>query len=341
MARMRIRDIADQAGVSPATVSRYLNNKPGQMTEATRARIAEVIERTGYRPRSAARSLRLDNSHLIGVILADSENPHSSTVLDALARGAAARGYSIMASFSGNDSERECEAIDRLIDMGAEALIVNTCEGADEEVERAAARVPVVLLDRDTASGGLDLVTSNNDELMGGLLDEVRRSGCTWCGLLTEDDDTSSVRRARAESFTRGLASRGMTGAVATLSDDAARAAADLAAFVPVGTDPVGIIAVNGPVFLHLVAALEEDTSGLRDRLRLATFDDYLWNRAVYGGVTTAAQDTEAIAQAVLDRVVDRLSANVAVDGAAAPLRRELSGSIRHRASTDPMRSRA
>ena len=79
----------------------------------------------------------------------------------------------------------------------------------------------------------------------------------------------------------------------------------------------------------------------LRDRLRLATFDDYLWNRAVYGGVTTAAQDTEAIAQAVLDRVVDRLSANVAVDGAAAPLRRELSGSIRHRASTDPMRSRA
>ena len=339
MARMRIRDIADQAGVSPATVSRYLNNKPGQMTEATRARIAEVIERTGYRPSSAARSLRLDNSHLIGVILADSENPYSSTVLDALARGAAARGYSIMASFSGNDSE--CEAIDRLIDMGAEALIVNTCGGADEEVKRAAARVPVVLLDRDTASAELDLVTSNNDELMGGLLDEVRRSGCTWCGLLTEDADTSSVRRARAESFTCGLAARGMTGAVATLSDEAARAAADLAAFVPAGTDPVGIIAVNGLVFLHLVAALEEDTSGLRDRLRLATFDDYLWNRAVYGGVTTAAQDTEAIAQAVLDRVVDRRSANVAVDGAAAPLRRELSGSIRHRASTDPMRSRA
>ena len=77
----------------------------------------------------------------------------------------------------------------------------------------------------------------------------------------------------------------------------------------------------------QLVAALEEDASGLRDRLRLATFDDYLWNRAVYGGVTTAAQDTEAIAQAVLDRVVDRLSANVAVDGAAAPLRRETTSS--------------
>lgn len=49
MAQMRIKDIAAEAGVSPATVSRYLNNRPGQMTEETRARIAEVIERTGYR----------------------------------------------------------------------------------------------------------------------------------------------------------------------------------------------------------------------------------------------------------------------------------------------------
>lgn len=40
MAQMRIKDIAAEAGVSPATVSRYLNNRPGQMTEETRARIA-------------------------------------------------------------------------------------------------------------------------------------------------------------------------------------------------------------------------------------------------------------------------------------------------------------
>lgn len=46
MAQMRIKDIAAEAGVSPATVSRYLNNRPGQMTEETRARIAAVIERT-------------------------------------------------------------------------------------------------------------------------------------------------------------------------------------------------------------------------------------------------------------------------------------------------------
>lgn len=83
MAQMRIKDIAVEAGVSPATVSRYLNNRPGQMTEETRARIAEVIERTGYRPRAAARNLRSSRTNLIGVILADIANPFSSAMLEA------------------------------------------------------------------------------------------------------------------------------------------------------------------------------------------------------------------------------------------------------------------
>ena len=83
MAQMRIKDIAAEAGVSPATVSRYLNNRPGQMTEETRARIAAVIARTGYRPRAAARNLRSSRTTLIGVLLADIANPFSSAMLEA------------------------------------------------------------------------------------------------------------------------------------------------------------------------------------------------------------------------------------------------------------------
>ncbi|MFR3878149.1 MAG: LacI family DNA-binding transcriptional regulator [Collinsella sp.] len=68
MAQMRIKDIAAEAGVSPATVSRYLNNRPGQDDRGNPARIAAVIERTGYRPRAAARNLRSSRTNLIGVI---------------------------------------------------------------------------------------------------------------------------------------------------------------------------------------------------------------------------------------------------------------------------------
>ena len=154
MAQMRIKDIAAEAGVSPATVSRYLNNRPGQMTEETRARIAAVIERTGYRPRAAARNLRSSRTNLIGVILADIANPFSSAMLEGLSASAAARGCSLMTAISGNDPAKEAESLTRLIDAGVDGLVVNTCGGNDEAIAAAAGRLPVVLLDRDALALG-------------------------------------------------------------------------------------------------------------------------------------------------------------------------------------------
>ena len=185
MAQMRIKDIAAEAGVSPATVSRYLNNRPGQMTEETRARIAAVIERTGYRPRAAARNLRSSRTNLIGVILADIANPFSSAMLEGLSASAAARGCSLMTAISGNDSAKEAESLTRLIDAGVDGLVVNTCGDNDEAIAAAAGRLPVVLLDRDVADGGVDLVTSNNRELVAGLVDELAAAGSERLCLLT------------------------------------------------------------------------------------------------------------------------------------------------------------
>ena len=140
MAQMRIKDIAAEAGVSPATVSRYLNNRPGQMTEETRARIAAVIERTGYRPRAAARNLRSSRTNLIGVILADIANPFFSAMLEGLSASAAARGCSLMTAISGNDPAKEAESLTRLIDAGVDGLVVNTCGGNDKAIAAAAGR---------------------------------------------------------------------------------------------------------------------------------------------------------------------------------------------------------
>ncbi|MFR2030999.1 MAG: LacI family DNA-binding transcriptional regulator [Collinsella sp.] len=173
MAQMRIKDIAAEAGVSPATVSRYLNNRPGQMTEETRARIAAVIERTGYRPRAAARNLRSSRTNLIGVILADIANPFSSAMLEGLSASAAARGCSLMTAISGNDPAKEAESLTRLIDAGVDGLVVNTCGGNDEaiaaaDVCRCAARPRRCR--RRCRSGDI-----NNRELVAGLVDAWRR----------------------------------------------------------------------------------------------------------------------------------------------------------------------
>ncbi len=359
MAQMRIKDIAAEAGVSPATVSRYLNNRPGQMTEETRARIAAVIERTGYRPRAAARNLRSSRTNLIGVILADIGNPFSSAMLEGLSASAAARGSSLMTAISGNDPAKEAESLTRLIDAGVDGLIVNTCGGNDKAIAAAAGRLPVVLLDRDVANGGIDLVTSNNRELVAGLVDALVAAGSEHLCLLTEASDDSPVRRERAEAFADELSRRGLTGEVVTLADGGA-AGVGLTGEVVTLADggaagvgrldeairdyagkKLGLIAVNGLVFLRLTEALAQLGPSLPAGLKIATFDDYPWNHVLFGGVTTAAQDTLTIAERVVERLSERIDVVTTTVGDAAklapklaPKRIEIPGHIEHRAST-------
>ena len=333
MAQMRIKDIAAEAGVSPATVSRYLNNRPGQMTEETRARIAAVIERTGYRPRAAARNLRSSRTNLIGVILADIANPFSNAMLEGLSASAAARGCSLMTAISGNDPAKEAESLTRLIDAGVDGLVVNTCGGNDEAITAAAGRLPVVLLDRDVADGGVDLVTSNNRELVAGLVDALAAAG-----LLTEASDDSPVRRERAEAFADELSRRGLAGEVVTLADGGATGVGRLDKTIrDYAGKRLGLIAVNGLVFLRLTEALAQLGPSLPAGLKIATFDDYPWNHVLFGGVTTAAQDTLTIAERVVERLSERIDVVTTTVGEAAklaPKRIEIPGHIEHRAST-------
>ncbi len=100
----------------------------------------------------------------------------------------------------------------------------------------------------------------------------------------------------------------------------------------------LGLICVNGLVFLRLVEAVAAMGPVLPKGMRIATFDDYPWNHVLFGGVTTAAQDTDAIARAVLERLLKRVDITSNMVGESAcvePVVLELPGHIIRRASTE------
>lgn len=343
MARVTIKDIAEQADVSPATVSRFLNKRYGSMSPETRDRIAAIIERTGYKPNNAARSLRLDRTNTIGVILADIRNPFSSAMLEELSQQAALRGCSIVTAISSNSAQAEAEALNRLVDAGVDGIIVNTCSKDPGPLRAVAAAKPVVLLDRDMDDLDLSLVTSNNAALIDELLDEFQQAGCTRFHLLTEGDETSSVRRGRARRFEVEIRRRGLAGCVLALDADARQAAAQVRACLePIADErdgaqaPVtGFIAINGLVFLRFVEALGlTDTVVPRDAL-VATFDEYPWNHVLFGGVTTAVQNTAGLAEAALNQLFAAIEAMGRRGGhMPEPQRIEVPGTVISRAST-------
>jgi hypothetical protein len=71
---LRIRDVEERAGISPATVSRLLTGT-ATVTEANREEILAVIDELGYRPNRVARNLRRAQVQMIGVVISDIQNP--------------------------------------------------------------------------------------------------------------------------------------------------------------------------------------------------------------------------------------------------------------------------
>lgn len=92
-----IQDVARFAKVSTATVSRALS-LPERVSEATRERVAEAVRETGYTLNQTARSLRQRTARTILVALPDIGNTFFSTILDAIERTAAVRGYGVLVS---------------------------------------------------------------------------------------------------------------------------------------------------------------------------------------------------------------------------------------------------
>ena len=101
-----IKDVARVAGVSSATVSRVLSDKP-HVRPAVKERVRAAVENLGYQPNRVARSLRVQRSKVIGLIISDIQNSFFNTVVRAIEDTAQANGYAVFLSNSDEDPEKE------------------------------------------------------------------------------------------------------------------------------------------------------------------------------------------------------------------------------------------
>ncbi len=118
-----ILEIARTAGVSAATVSRVFN-QPEKVRLGTREMVLAIATRYGYQPNSAARALRTQRSKILGVILPTFGNPVFAECLEGIASQAAEQGFGVMPVTSDYDSERETEAINRLLAKGVDGMLL-------------------------------------------------------------------------------------------------------------------------------------------------------------------------------------------------------------------------
>lgn len=154
MKKVTINDIAMQAGVSKATVSRVLNNS-GPVDTETQKRVLKIIERLDYSPSATARNLSRSESTTIGVLIPEIENPFFGEILREISTVIGENGLTMICFNSGNDPAVDEKYLTTMRDYNVRGVIYTAADDFRGKHEKARIAkllkdigAPVVLLDR-------------------------------------------------------------------------------------------------------------------------------------------------------------------------------------------------
>jgi LacI family transcriptional regulator len=159
-------DVARLAGVSRATVSYVINNRIGgnvRVSEETRRRVLEAVEKLGYQPNLLARSLRRGQTHTLGMIMPDSANPFFAEVARGVEDTSFEQGYSVILCNSDGDLKKELLYTKVLIEKQVDGILFVAAGMSTEHIRSLQDRhVPLVVVDRDIPGLAVDSVLTDN-----------------------------------------------------------------------------------------------------------------------------------------------------------------------------------
>ncbi|MBU7591378.1 LacI family DNA-binding transcriptional regulator [Metabacillus halosaccharovorans] len=141
---MKMSDVAKLANVSPATVSRVLSN-PDLVSKETREKVMEVINKVNYKPHIVARQFRTKETKIILVVVPDITSAFFSKVLRGIEHVAVQNDYQVILGDTENDTEREQEYINLLLQKQADGMVLLTARQDKTQLEEIAEHFPMVL----------------------------------------------------------------------------------------------------------------------------------------------------------------------------------------------------
>lgn len=164
--RTSLKDLAQELGVSIATVSRALRSSP-EIGQDMQAKVKALAKRLNYRPNPFAQSLRKEAPRVIGVVVPNLVTHYYAAVLDGIEDEARKEGYSIISANTHEDTDAEIRAIDNFINLHVEGIIAclsqNTTDYSHFE-EISDMGIPLVFFGRTCLTDRFSSVTANGDE---------------------------------------------------------------------------------------------------------------------------------------------------------------------------------
>jgi LacI family transcriptional regulator len=304
MADATIRDVARRAQVSVASVSRVLN-RLDNVSEETKARVADAVRELGYVPHAGARSLSLARTNAICVVLPDFHGEFFSEIVRGMDREASRHGYMLLLSnvHAGNEqSENALRALRGRVD-GLIVLAPHLSEA--ELVEALPAATPAVLINTRGDAGGHPGVRLDNAEgaqLVAEHLISIGRKRIVHIAGAQGNVDAQE----RADAFKQALGDQGVSLEIVQgdFSEESGEAAID--ALVTSGSSFDAVFAANDMMALGALQAIRRADLDVPGDVAVVGFDDIPLARHL--GLTTVRVRIAELGERALDRLISILS---------------------------------
>lgn len=294
-----IDQVAEAAGVSTTTISRYLNAKYEYMSIKTREKIQKVIEELDYRPSNIARSLKASKSGAIGCIIADITSPFSSYVVKGINDVCRKHGYQVLFANTDNCSEREIECIKSFMDNRLDGLIINTTGHVDDYLVNLNKQgIPIVLADRCIKNRFLlDTITTENYNSTFDCMKFLNHQGYDKVVFFTQPIGNNSSRYTRHHAYLDAMAKLyGVDGNFDTYEIDTKNTSVCRSYLRKIKEDntdkEIAIFTVNGVTLLNVLHAIKEENMEIAREFGICGFDDWEWASLIEPGITTITQDS-------------------------------------------------
>lgn len=207
--RVTIRDVAEDAGVSVAAVSKVLRDAYG-VSDALRAKVRASMDKLGYRPLASARGMR-GQTYTIGLLIPDIRNPFFADIVLGVNTALERTQYRAMMGISHSSVETEMAMVESMIDRQMDGLLLIGSTEDRTNLTNIARRKPLVTIGHHDPSAAHFDTVNNNDQLGGMLVvKHLAGNGYRKIAMLSLASTTSTILAEREVGYRRGMMEAGL-----------------------------------------------------------------------------------------------------------------------------------
>lgn len=298
-----IKEVAALAGVSPATVSRVMNGT-ANVDQEKRERVMQAIQQTGFVPNEVARTLFRKSAKIIGLIVPSISNPYFTELTAHVDAMAIQHGYRSFLCSTGYDPEKEKAAVQTLVSMHADAIILASCSDQIRDIINNCP-IPVVALDAMLYGADVEACIYC-DYYWGGRIatEHLIENGCKQIICIKGPQYRYSARR-RYQGYQDVCKEYGIPEHTVECDYDFNRGLVMTEELLRQYPDVDGIIACNDIVAISTYKILHKKNISVPETIQLVGFDDITFAELLSPELTTVKQPVREMAEKAVELIVN------------------------------------